>query len=139
VDLPGVAGKVDAGNLIFQGMAKTKDSYEVRIFFNEEGVTRETPTTGNPSYAGTLWLFGHGECIGDLGHCDRPLERRDFDQRPPHHLTPYDLKMDVSTALKASLTDAPAALKVSLLVLDTVGQPAAAPDFSFDGLSLETT
>ncbi|HLK37624.1 MAG TPA: tyrosinase family protein [Polyangiaceae bacterium] len=136
VDLPGAGDKAIAGSLVFQGMAKTKESYEVRVFLNEDGPTTETSMAGNPHYAGTVWLFGHGECIGDLGHCDKPLERRDFDQRPPHHLSPHDLRMDVSAALK-SVVDPAAPLRVTMVVLDSAGRAAAAPDFGFEGLALE--
>ena len=134
---PNVDGDVRAAILVFQSMAKTKDSYEVRVFFNDDAASEETPVKNNPSYAGTLWIFGHGECIGDLGHCDRPLPRRDFDQRPPHHLTPYDLTMNVSDSLRAIVREAGSPLHVSVVILDVKGQPAPAPDLRFEGLSLE--
>ena len=133
----GVDGDLRAAILVFQTMAKTKDSYEVRVFLDDHTAGHETPIKNNPRYAGTLWLFGHGECIGDLGHCDWPLPRRDFDQRPPHHLTPYDLTMNVSDSLKAIVREAGSPLHVSVVILDVKGQPALAPDLRFEGLSLE--
>lgn len=134
---PSVDGDLGAALLVFQSMAKTKDSYEVRLFLNNRTASEETPIANNPSYAGTVWLFGHGECIGDMGHCDRPLARREFDRRPPHHLTPYDLTMNVSESLKAIVREAGSPLHVSVVILDVKGRPALAPDLRFEGLSLE--
>ena len=29
----------------------------------------------DPSYAGSFYIFGHGGCFGDVGHCDVPTSR----------------------------------------------------------------
>lgn len=119
---------------------KTVDSYEVRVFVNHEDATAATPTDESAGYAGSLWIFGHGECIGDAGHCEVPV-RRPTDRRPPHHNAPYNTGIDVTDAVRrvaspSSGSDTP--VSVSFVVLDAGGNPAPDHEFYFDGLSLET-
>ena len=43
----------------------------------------------------------HGECWGDVGHCDIPEPVSAFDQRPPHPLLPFDATLEITEALSA--------------------------------------
>ncbi len=49
---------------------------------------------------GSVYVFGHGGCFGDEGHCDVPTQRRAFDARPPHQLTPAKMWIQVTDALR---------------------------------------
>ncbi len=54
------------------------------------------------NFAGSFSVFASAGCWGDEGHCDW---KRDpvgpFDRRPPHHLSPINVSMDVTeTALR---------------------------------------
>jgi hypothetical protein len=46
-----------------------------------------------------VYVFGHGGCFGDQGHCDVPMERQPFDLRPPHQLTPAKMWLEVTDAI----------------------------------------
>jgi hypothetical protein len=78
----------------FEGLDHSGVSYEGRVFLNNPGASEDTPIA-DASYAGSYFIFGHGGCLGDVGHCDvKP--RRAFDSRPAHPLTPT-LKTVIAT------------------------------------------
>jgi hypothetical protein len=81
------------------GVDHSKASYEGRLFINNPGADPETPTT-HDSYIGSFWIFGHGGCAGEEGHCEPPLERRANDFRPEHQLTPMSKRVIVTDKLK---------------------------------------
>jgi tyrosinase len=60
-------------------------SYEGRVYLNNPDAGEDTGYD-DESYAGSYYVFGHGGCLGDPGHCDVE-ERRPFDPRPEHPLT----------------------------------------------------
>ena len=64
-----------------------RGSYEGRVFIGKK------PPAGagydHDSYAGSFYVFGHGDCWGEEGHCDVPPTRDPFDLRLPHHLEPH--------------------------------------------------
>jgi tyrosinase len=133
---------VTGGTLQFLGMARTRHSYELRVFFDAKNPTVKTRTHGNKAYAGTLALFGHGDCVGGKGHCKPPTwPRRAFDRRPEHHYSPFTAILDVSDALarvlKSPKRAAADTLDVTILVVDSDGKASASKDVAFDSLSLE--
>ncbi len=75
-------------------------SFEVRFFLNNSKATQRTPTTAEDGYAGSSWVFGHGRCYGDEGHCLVPEQYREEDRRRPHPLTPLELHVDVTEAVR---------------------------------------
>jgi hypothetical protein len=75
-------------------------SFQARIFFNNPRANESTPMTMEQGYAGRFHVFGHGRCWGDPGHCDVPAERRPFDPRSPHPLTPREVEVVVTDALR---------------------------------------
>lgn len=76
----------------------------VRAFLNLPGADATTPVRGNPHFAGYLAIFGHGSCYGGPGHCDLPPPRaRDGDQRPRHHNTPRNHRIDITEAARRML------------------------------------
>lgn len=62
---------------------------------NRPAADAQTPRAV-PEYAGSYFIFGHGGCLGDPGHCDAK-PRRFYDPRPEHPLTPT-LKVVIATA-----------------------------------------
>jgi hypothetical protein len=71
----------------FEGVEHSGSSYEARVFLNNPEANAGTETTPEAGYAGSYYVFGHGGCYGDEGHCDiRP--RGPYDPRPPHGLLP---------------------------------------------------
>jgi len=76
----------------------------VRAFLNLPSADATTPVRGNPHFAGYLAIFGHGSCYGGPGHCDLPPPRaRDGDQRPRHHNTPRNHRIDITEAARRIL------------------------------------
>lgn len=52
-------------------------------------------------YAGSFFVFGHGGCFGELGHCDvSDAPRAVFDRRLPHPLNPWFKTVVVTAALR---------------------------------------
>lgn len=87
-------------DLVFDGVDHSDGSFALRVFFNNPAATDKTEITGENGYVGTVYVFGHGGCFGDEGHCDVPVSRRAFDHRPPHHLTPAKMWIEVTDAVR---------------------------------------
>lgn len=82
---------------IFHGEA----SYEGRIFLNNPKADAETPKDLVHGYAGSFHIFGHGGCLGDVGHCEVSQHNREsYDFRSPNPLTPAKKRVTVTTALR---------------------------------------
>jgi tyrosinase len=87
----------------FDGLDHSGVSYEGRVFLNNPSATDATPLTDS-SYAGSYFIFGHGGCFGDAGHCD-VVPRRPFDPRPAHPLTPALKTVIATPVLRRVLTN----------------------------------
>ncbi|MGO9462973.1 MAG: hypothetical protein ACLQVF_02255 [Isosphaeraceae bacterium] len=78
----------------FHGLDHAGATYEGRVFLNLSDANEQTPRNV-PEYAGSFFIFGHGGCLGDPGHCDAE-PRRFYDPRSEHPLTPT-LKVVMAT------------------------------------------
>jgi len=87
-------------DLEFHGVDHSKASFEGRLFINNPDAGPGTPTDDD-SYAGSFWIFGHGGCAGDEGHCEPVAERRPFDFRPEHQLTAVSKRVMITGKLQA--------------------------------------
>jgi tyrosinase len=90
-------------DLRFIGVDHSGASYEGRVFLNNPKANEKTPTTPASGYAGSFYVFGHGRCFGDVGHCDVPTHRRENDLRQPHPLTPKNINVIITDALRRQL------------------------------------
>jgi tyrosinase len=99
VTLQAPAEPYQRADLEFHGVDHAKASFEARLFINNAGAGPDTPTT-DESYAGSFWIFGHGGCAGDEGHCEPPRERRPFDLRPEHQLIPVSKRVMITDKLR---------------------------------------
>lgn len=82
---------------IFHGEA----SYEGRIFLNNPDATAGTAMTARQGYAGSFYIFGHGGCLGDIGHCEiNEHNRESFDFRYPSPLTLARKRVTVTKVLQ---------------------------------------
>ena len=70
-------------DLVFHGLDHSGLSYEVRIFFNRADATADTPKTADQGYVRSFYLFGHGGCAGQPGHCEGGVLRADVPDGPP--------------------------------------------------------
>jgi hypothetical protein len=103
IALAAVGGGFHRADLVFHGLDHSGPSYEVRIFFNRPDATAATPRTAEDGYVRSLYLFGHGGCAGQPGHCEVPESRRPYDIRPPHQLTPATRWVTVTEAARRAL------------------------------------
>jgi hypothetical protein len=87
-------------DLEFHGVDHSKASFEGRLFINNPDAGPDTPTDDD-SYAGSFWIFGHGGCAGEEGHCEPAAERRAFDFRPEHQLTTVSKRIMITDKLQA--------------------------------------
>ena len=89
----------------------------IRLFLNLPDANGSTPID-DPHYAGYLAIFGHADCIGGPGHCDLPPSRpRQYDQRPRHHNTPRNHRIDVTKSAKHLFAEGATSLQITLVVI----------------------
>src|SRR6266699_1925400 len=76
-------------DVVLYGIDHSGPSFEGRIFIDNPEAGASTPLEAEHGYAGSFYVFGHGGCFGDVGHCDPPPGPvSPFDRRAPHQLTP---------------------------------------------------
>ena len=89
----------------FEGVDHSGSTYEARVYLNNPDAHAETEPTGDNGYAGSYYVFGHGGCYGDQGHCD-VVERGPYDPRPPHGLSPTRKVVIATDAVRRAATQA---------------------------------
>lgn len=88
LELPSGEARFDRADLIFYGLDHSSHSYEGRVYLNAPQNLSQRTGREHPAYVGSFFIFGHGGCFGEEGHCDIPTSRDPFDLRPPHQLEP---------------------------------------------------
>jgi tyrosinase len=88
LELPSPEHPFARADLIFYGIDHSGDSFEGRTYLNAPRNLAHDAGREHPSYVGSFFIFGHGGCFGEEGHCDIPTDRDPFDLRPPHPLEP---------------------------------------------------
>jgi hypothetical protein len=112
--LPAPEHAFKRADLLFYGIDHSGPSYEAQVFIGTRGVGGE-PDRGHRAYVGSYFIFGHGGCFGDVGHCDIPRSREPFDLRPAHQLEPAVRIVTVTDPLKAMLAQGLTAVKVTVV------------------------
>jgi hypothetical protein len=86
-------------DLIIHGLDHSGPSYEGRVFINNPQADYDTPNDSTQGYTGTFFVFGHGGCMGDEGHCDihRPSARFNL---IPNPLVPEKISVIITEKLK---------------------------------------
>lgn len=126
-------------DLYFHNVDHSWSSFEARVFLNNPKAGPKTPQDNPSGYAGSFFVFGHGGCYGDEGHCDVPQKpASDFDRRPAHQLTPTSKFVIVTDALKRILQDAKAETVEVTVVPVVRASPVASPDHRETVLSIES-
>lgn len=85
-------------DLIFTGVDHAGASFEARLFLDAPEADH-TAGRDHPACISSFYIFGHGGCMGDAGHCDVPATRDPFDLRPEHPLTPAIRVVTVTDAI----------------------------------------
>jgi len=89
----------------------------IRVFLNLPDANGST-SIEDPHYAGYLAIFGHADCIGGPGHCDLPPSQpRHYDQRPRHHNTPRNHRVNVTKTAKRLIDEGASSLQITLVVI----------------------
>jgi tyrosinase len=109
-------------DLIFLGLDHSGASFEARLFFDAPGADHSAGRD-HPAYIGNFYLFGHGGCVGDPGHCDVPADRDPFDLRPPHQLTPAIRIVTVTDAVKRLVQTGVTSTALTVVAHATGDQP----------------
>jgi hypothetical protein len=114
LELPSPEHAFKRADLIFYGIDHSGPSYEAQVFMAARRVGGE-PDRGHRAYVGSYFIFGHGGCFGDVGHCDIPATRDAFDLRPAHQLEPATRLVTITEPLKAMLQQGLEAAKVTVV------------------------
>jgi hypothetical protein len=122
-------------DLEFEGVEHDGPSFVIHVFLNNADATEATPRTPEQNYAGYLTVFAHGDCWGDVGHCDIPGPVSAFDRRPPHPLVPFDATLEISGPLTA-LPEDTSEFTVTALAFNKAGDDTGV--FRFKQLTLLT-
>jgi tyrosinase len=124
-------------DLVLDGVTHRGPSYEGRIFLRDHA-DPTTPKDIEQGYAGSLYVFGHGDCFGDEGHCHDPGGPiHPFDYRRPHPLTPQVHVVRITNALQRLVETTADPFHVTIVPTTAKGQPAGDVLF-FDRLTLVT-
>ena len=92
-------------DLEIEGVRHDGPSCYVMTYFNLPAAD-ENSGRAIPQFAGAFSLFAHGRCWGDAGHCEVPsVPLTVFDRRWPHSLTPINITLTVTGALRAVAED----------------------------------
>jgi hypothetical protein len=114
LELPSPEHAFERADLIFYGLDHSRPTYEAQVFMAPRWVGGE-PDREHPAYVGSFFVFGHGGCFGDAGHCEVPAGREPFDLRPPHELEPATRLVTVTEPLEAMLQEGLDAAKVTVV------------------------
>lgn len=99
--LPIAFDSVQRIDLEFVNVRRDGGSFTAFVFLNA-GELPADAGRDHENFAGSFSVFTSDECWGGEGHCDWKREPvSDFDRRPPHHLAPINVSMDVTeTAMR---------------------------------------
>jgi hypothetical protein len=88
-------------DLQFRGVDHSGPSFEALVFFDNTRANVSTARTEDAGFAGSFYVFGHGGCFGELGHCDvRDEPKGVYDKRLSHPLTPQFKTLIITDALR---------------------------------------
>jgi hypothetical protein len=99
-------------DLEFVNVHRDAGSFTAFVFLNAGELAADAGRE-HDRFAGSFTIFAPSECWGGEGHCDwkrGPVSA--FDRRPPHHLAPINISMDVTETIR-SLGD-PSRLEVTV-------------------------
>ncbi len=89
-------------DLEFEGVEHDGSSFVALVYLNNGKATERTGRDETKGFAAGFTVFGHGICWGEPGHCDvRRAPVSAFDRRPEHRLTPQNVTLDVTDAVRA--------------------------------------
>jgi hypothetical protein len=126
LDITKLENPFKRADIEFYGLDHSGASYEGRVFLNNPKANQDTPKTLENKYVGSFYIFGHGGCYGDVGHCEVIMDRRPYDYRASHPLTPAYKRIIVTEKLRelAKSTNKFTVTVVPVLARDTTRRGA---------------
>lgn len=125
-------------DLHFHGVQHRGSSYEGRVFLDAPDADHRTPRELDAGYAGSFYIFGHGPCFGDDGHCEVPAGPiHPFDYRRPHPLHARVAVVTITEALLRRIDAGGSEFDVTV-VPSNAHDEAVGDVLHFDRLSLVT-
>lgn len=114
IELPPAQRPFERADLIFYGLDHSGASFTANVFMGPRGVGAQADRS-NKAYVGRFFIFGHGGCFGEKGHCDIPPEADPFDLRPAHQLEPATRILTVTDSIRELLERGAEAAKVTVI------------------------
>lgn len=111
-------------DLILRDVDHLGCSYEGRVFFNNKRAGARTKPTKKSGYAGSFFIFGHGDCYGAPDHCEIRPQNDPYKTNtlPPENL-PAEVHLTVTDAFKRATKKGN---KISITIVPIVCDP---PDY----------
>jgi hypothetical protein len=122
IELPAGDDAFARADLIFYGVDHSGPSFEARLFLGASEADHATPRD-HPDCVGSFFIFGHGGCFGEAGHCEIPAGRDPFDLRPPHQLEPAIRIVTVTDAIRALVSSGTEEVAVRVVAHTPAGKP----------------
>jgi hypothetical protein len=123
-------------DLEFEELERFGASYVGLVFLGNPDAAASTPATAEHGYAGRFTVFGHEVCFGDEDHCHVAERVSLFDRNPEHSLTPVNLTVEITDALRRVEGDQ---VPVTVLAFSTSPEDAQRQDIlRFGRLTLVT-
>jgi hypothetical protein len=91
----------------FEQVDHSGASFEGRVFLNNPAADENTDPSPENGYAGSFFIFGHGGCFGDEGHCEVDTERPvdPYDPRRSHPLMPVEMSVEATEAVRRTVSE----------------------------------
>ena len=124
--------------LEFEGVAHDGPTFTVLTYLNNPDVPDDAGRDEAANFAAAFTVFAHGDCWGDVGHCEPRREPASaFDRRPEHPLTPANFTLDITDAVRRLVTTEGArTVTVTALVTTAATDGRQQEPLRFDALSL---
>jgi len=135
-NLPSSYARAD---LEFIGVDHSGASYEARVYLNNPSADADTQAVEANGYAGSYYIFGHGGCFGDIGHCELNQTRDEFDPRPSSPLEPIKKVVIATDALKkATAQSSEITVTVVPIIMSWTEKTEMTDIMKFDHINLVT-
>lgn len=112
-------------DLEFEQLERFGSSYIAHVFLANPDADQGTDRTAEHGYAARFTVFGHAVCFGDEGHCEVAKPVSAFDKNPPHPLTPVNITVEITDALRRVESDT---VTVTVLAVSSDPQDAERQD-----------
>jgi tyrosinase len=120
LDFGSVPPTFEQARINVHGVRHPERNCELRFFAGaDHSPTGNTPQTSEHGFLGSYLLLGHGSCPGAPGHCD-PDQQPGDKLRPPHHLAPFDIYIDVTEAIRALAERGIGDVAAEMIIVDDV-------------------